>query len=47
MKKPKRKKSAKKMPEINMASSYDVLGSYTGCYLSGEYEDPVQDADDL
>ncbi len=30
-----------------MFSEYDLLGSYTGSYLIGEYEDPVQDADDL
>ena len=30
-----------------MKSNYDPLGSYTGSYLSGEYEEPVQDVDDL
>ncbi len=30
-----------------MASGFDVLGSYTGCYLKGEMEEPIQDADDL
>lgn len=31
----------------NMRSNFDVLGSYTGRYLAGDYEEPVQDADDL
>lgn len=30
-----------------MSSEFDILGSYTGSYLVGDYEDPVQDADDL
>ena len=30
-----------------MKSSFDVLGSYTGSYIAGEHEDPVQDVDDL
>ena len=38
------KKNKKKS---TMKSEFDVLGSYTGNYLSGEYEDPIQDADDL
>lgn len=37
----------KKKIKTEMFSEYDLLGSYTGSYLIGEYEDPVQDADDL
>lgn len=36
-----------KIKKGSMVSAYDALGSYTGVYLAGEYEDPVQDADDL
>ncbi len=42
---PKKQKKAVKKPE--MASKFDLLGSYTGCYLIGENEEPVQDVDDL
>ena len=31
----------------NMKSGFDPLGSYTGNYLLGKNEDPVQDVDDL
>ena len=47
MKKLKIKRNKKDKKPSDMASSFDVLGSYTGCYLAGEYEEPVQDADDL
>lgn len=30
-----------------MQSSFDPEGSWTGNYLLGLYEDPVQDVDDL
>lgn len=30
-----------------MNSGFDVLGSYTGNYLLGRSEEPVQDVDDL
>lgn len=30
-----------------MTSGFDVLGSYTGSYLAGDREEPVQDVDDL
>ena len=30
-----------------MKSSFDPLGSYTGNYLLGRNEEPVQDVDDL
>jgi len=30
-----------------MTSPFDPLGSYTGTYLTGFYEEPVQDVDDL
>ena len=45
MKKGKNKVKTKK--DKNLKSPYDPLGSYTGTYLSGEYEEPVQDVDDL
>ena len=44
-KKKKLKPKTTKAPD--MSSGFDVLGSYTGNYLLGEYEDPVQDVDDL
>ena len=40
-------KKKKKKIKSQMVSEYDLLGSYTGSYLTGDYEDPVQDADDL
>ncbi|MBQ9709571.1 MAG: hypothetical protein IJV67_02995 [Clostridia bacterium] len=46
----KRKNKKEKKPsneEKIMESYFDVLGSYTGTYLSGEIEEPVQDVDDL
>lgn len=30
-----------------LKSRYDALGSYTGIDIYNEYEEPVQDADDL
>jgi len=45
-KKGARKKSTEKKGS-EMRSSFDVLGSYTGAYLAGKYEEPVQDVDDL
>ena len=42
-----KKKKAKKALIEKIISPYDPLGSYTGSYLTGEYEDPVQDVDDL
>ena len=30
-----------------LKSEFDPLGSYTGSYIAGEYEEPVQDVDDL
>ena len=48
MKKKKRQKAIAKIPvESTMQSNFDILGSYTGAYLQGELEEPVQDADDL
>ncbi len=40
-----RKKRKPSAPD--MKSDFDVLGSYTGRYLAGEGEEPVQDVDDL
>lgn len=37
----------KKKKKSALVSRFDPLGSYTGNYIKGEYEDPVQDADDL
>ena len=37
----------KKNGKTDMKSAFDVLGSYTGRYLTGELEEPVQDVDDL
>ena len=45
MKKGKTKTKTKK--EKNLKSPFDPLGSFPGTYLTGEYEDPVQDVDDL
>ena len=44
MKKRKKKVSVDKS---KLKSNFDPLGSYTGTYIAGEYEDPVQDVDDL
>lgn len=41
------KKTANKKVKQRFTSNFDPLGSYTGNYISGEYEEPVQDADDL
>ncbi|MBQ8726635.1 MAG: hypothetical protein IJY84_06020 [Clostridia bacterium] len=43
----KTKKTTKKKVSQKFVSNFDPLGSYTGNYISGEYEEPVQDADDL
>ena len=43
----KKKKKKISVDKNKLKSSFDPLGSYTGTYLSGEYEEPVQDADDL
>lgn len=40
-------KNGNKRKKRKMASSFDPLGSYTGNYLDGVYEEPVQDVDDL
>lgn len=42
-------KSPTKKAEMltDMSSPFDALGSYTGKYLFGEYEEPEQDVDDL
>ena len=45
MKKSKKKLKQKVNPSLK--SNFDPLGSYTGVCISGEYEEPVQDADDL
>ena len=41
------KKACKTKNKSRMKSSFDVLGSYTGSYIAGEHEEPVQDVDDL
>lgn len=41
----RKSKKAKVLPI--MPSPYDSLGSWTGVYLLGMYEEPEQDADDL
>ena len=38
---------ALKRVKKKIVSDFDVLGSWTGNYLMGEYEEPVQDVDDL
>ncbi len=40
-------KNPKRINHNKMKSSFDVLGSYTGSYIAGENEEPVQDVDDL
>ena len=45
MKKKQSKKIKNKVTQIK--SNFDPLGSYTGSYIAGEYEEPVQDVDDL
>ena len=37
----------KKAITQKLKSKFDPLGSYTGRYIAGEYEEPVQDVDDL
>ena len=46
MKKKSIKKTKSKIAQ-NLKSKFDPLGSYTGSYIAGEYEEPVQDVDDL
>ena len=46
MKKKQTKKSKNKITQ-KLKSEFDPLGSYTGSYIAGEYEEPVQDVDDL
>ena len=41
------KKNVNKNRKTKMKSPFDPLGSYTGNYLSGNAEEPVQDVDDL
>lgn len=36
-----------KVKRKKFKSNYDPLGSYTGQSVDGEYEKPIQDADDL
>ena len=45
--KTKRKVKKKVMISPAMTSPFDPLGSWTGNYLTGVYELPVQDVDDL
>lgn len=40
-------KKKKQNKNKNMKSPFDPLGSYTGNYLLGINEEPVQDVDDL
>ncbi len=47
MKKSKKSKTKNKKLNEKLKSEYDPLGSYTGSYISGEYEEPIQDVDDL
>ncbi len=43
----KKRKKTKTFIPTDMSSFTDPLGSYTGNYLLGNYEEPVQDVDDL
>ena len=43
----KKKTNKTKQVAKKIQSEFDPLGSYTGSYLLGEYEEPIQDADDL
>lgn len=43
----KSKKKLKKQRQSKMSSPFDIQGSWTGNYLFGETEEPVQDVDDL
>ncbi|MBR2336782.1 MAG: hypothetical protein IKA61_02430 [Clostridia bacterium] len=45
----KKKQSKRNKKDITqkLKSNFDPLGSYTGSYIAGEYEEPVQDVDDL
>ena len=50
--KTKNKNKTKTKNKINnkastMQSSFDTQGSWTGTYFLDEYEEPVQDVDDL
>lgn len=45
--KKKQVKKQKKSIAQKLKSNFDPLGSYTGSYIAGEYEEPVQDVDDL
>lgn len=48
MKKPLNESSKKSIKsKKRIVSDFDVLGSWTGNYLAGVLEDPVQDVDDL
>ena len=40
-------KKKKKIKKCTMDSAFDPQGSWTGNYLLGEHEEPVQDVDDL
>ncbi len=43
----KKKAAVAPLRKNKMKSSFDVLGSYTGSYIAGVNEEPVQDVDDL
>ena len=43
----KRQRTANKKNLSNQQSNFDTFGSYTGVDAFNEYEEPVQDADDL
>lgn len=43
----KKIKNTKTKVTQKLKSDFDPLGSYTGSYIAGEYEEPVQDVDDL
>ena len=40
-------KARKTVSKVNLKSSFDAWGSYTGVDNYDKYETPVQDADDL